>query len=167
MRSLLFLVFVLLTVVVASPAAAGEVIETTSFRLALPTNWTVVPTRPISAKGPAGEVLDIDENLMSGLSSTQEYVEMKRKVVKNAIETMHGLALAFGSNAATPARREILPSGVLLHEMISTGKSKFDLAQFVLVSPMAVLHFTVTVPTGTRSSVDAIRAAIISGSWKR
>lgn len=67
----------------------------------------------------------------------------------------------------SPLKKSVLPSGVVLHEMLSRTKDGSRLfAQFGAIGPTTAILVTVEANTTTAASVDAIRDAVVAIGWK-
>jgi len=148
---------------------AGETIETDSFALALPDRWIPdLRTKPISAKGPAGELLQVSSSSLSGQGSAEEGARIMRQVEEKAIKSMR-LAEADPALLTVAAlKRTTLPSGVTLHEMLPKsrdGKSLF--AQFAVSGPRSLVLVTLELPASAAASVDAVRKGVVGIRWTK
>jgi len=151
----------------AAAVGAGETLQTDSFALTLPDRWVGnFRARPISAKGPAGELLQISPTSLSGQGSAEEVARILRQVEEKAVQTMRTAESNSALVTVTPLKKRTLPSGATLHEMLSKsrdGKSLF--AQFAARGPRSLVFVTLELPASAGASVDAIRRAMVGIRW--
>ena len=156
--------------VVAGAADAGETIETSSFALTLPDRWVAdVTTRPVSAKGPRGETLQVSSTVISGSGSAGETARLRRELEEVVLRTVQRTLSDPALITLKPLATTALPSGATLHEAVSkTRDGKAVLAQFALMGPPSVVLVTLDAPAGSApDSIEAIRAAVIAIRWSR
>lgn len=154
--------------VMATGARAAETIETSSFALTLPDRWTPdLTTRPVSARGPAGELLQVSSSTLSG-EAGEEAAGIMRQVEDAATRSMRKVEADPTLTTVTPLRKRPLPSGGTMHEMLSRtrdGQSLF--AQFCATGPRTVVLVTVQLPAAAGRSVDAIRQSVLRLRWAK
>jgi hypothetical protein len=155
--------------VMATGAHAGETIETSSFALTLPDRWTPdLTTQPISARGPAGELLQVSSSTLAGEGPAEETAGIMRQVEDAATRSMRKVEADPTLTTVTPISKRPLPGGGTMHEMLSRtrdGQSLF--AQFCATGPRTVVLVTVQLPAAAGRSVDAIRQSVLRLRWVR
>jgi len=154
----------------ASRVAAGPTIETDSFSLTLPDRWVAdLTTKPVSAKGPRGEVLHVASTVIRGSGSADESARLRRDLEAAVLRSVQRTASDPALVTVKPLAMTTLPSGVTLHEAVSrTRDGKALLAQFAVMGPPSVVLVTLDAPAASgTSSIDAIRAAVTAVRWGR
>jgi len=150
-------------------AIASETIETPSFVLTLPSRWTAsMYTKPVSAKGPAGELLQLSSTVLSGQGSADEAARVMRQVEEKAVKAMRLAESDPALVTVAPLKRTVLPSGVAVHEMLSRardGKALF--AQFAATGPRSVVLVSLDAPATAAASVGAIRESVVGIKWAK
>jgi len=155
------------TLVAAPPAGAGETLETDTFTLTLPDRWTRdLTTTPVSARGPAGEFLQISSSTLKGEGTGAEATEVMRQVEDAATRSMRKVEADPTLTTVTPLRKRPLASGGTLHEMLSRTRDGSALfAQFCAAGPHTVVLVTVQLPATAARSVDVIRQSVLRLRW--
>src|SRR5262245_46153819 len=151
----------------AATAGAGPVIETKSLRYTLPDGWVAnLASRPISAKGPQGELLQVTVSSLSGQGSAPDARAIVRSVEERALAAVRAAEKESGFRTTKPLTSEQLPNGSSFHQLVSTSTDgKKVLAQFVVVSPRAVILATLDLPSVATSSVEAIGQSLRNIQW--
>jgi len=150
-------------------AMAGATIETSSFALTLPDGWIQnLASKPVSARGPRGELLQISSSGVTGQPTPQESARILREIEEVAVRSMGRAAADPALVTVTPLKKTMLPSGATLHEMVSKSRDgRSLLAQFSATGPRALVLLTVELPASAASSIDAVRASVAAIQWAR
>jgi hypothetical protein len=168
-RALLLSVFVLACALVGT-AVAGQTIETDSFSLTLPDHWIPdLTTKPVSAKGPRGELLHVSSTVIQGSGPANETERLRRELEAAVVRAMQRTASDPSMITVKPLAATTLPSGATLHEAVSrTRDGKSLVAQFALMGPPSVVLVTLDTPAASATaSIAAIRAAVSAIRWGR
>lgn len=152
---------------VAAAAHAGPTIETNSLRLTLPDGWaTDLKSKPVSAKGPRGELLQLSVSSLSGQGSAQEARAIIQKVEERALAALQAGEKDSGFKVTSPLKAEKLPTGSNFHRSVATsGDGTKMLASFVSVGPRTVILATLDLPSAAAASIEAIAASLKSIQW--
>jgi len=159
-----------LVLAIVGTAVAGPTIETDSFLLTLPDQWVPdLTTRPVSAKGPRGEVLRVSSTVIQGSGSADEAMRLRRDLEAAVVRAVQRTASDPSLVTVKPLATTTLSSGVTLHEAVSrTRDGKALVAQFALMGPPSVVLVTLDTPAAPASaSIEAIRAAVAAIRWAR
>jgi hypothetical protein len=151
----------------AAAAYGGAAIETNSLRLTLPDRWTPdLRSKPISAKGPRGELLHLSSADLSGQGSPQEKRAVMQKVEERALAAMQAAEKDSGFKVTTPLKTEKLPNGRNFHRSVATSRDGTKLlASFVAVGPQTVVLATLDLPSSSVASIEAIEASLKGIQW--
>jgi hypothetical protein len=142
--------------VVVATAGAGPVLETKSLRYTLPDGWVAdLTSRSVSAKGPQGELLQVTVSSLAGQGT--EARAFVRNVEERALAAMRAAERESGFRTTRPLASERLPNGANFHQLVSTSSDgKKVLAQFLIVSPRAVVLATLDLPSAATSSIETV-----------
>ena len=169
-RSARLLLVLALAFALVGTAVAGQTIETDSFALTLPDQWIPdLTTKPVSAKGPRGEVLHVSSTVIHGSASADEAARLRRDLEAAVLRAIQRTASDPSMVAVKPLATTTLPSAATLHEAVSrTRDGKSLVAQFALMGPPSVVLVTLDTPAASASaSIEAIRAAVSAIRWGR
>lgn len=152
---------------VAATAHAGPTIETNSLRLTLPDHWVTDPrSKPVSAKGPRGELLQLSVSSLSGQGSAQEARAIIQNVEQRALAALQASERDSGFEVTSPLKAEKLPNGSNFYRSVATSPDGTKmLASFVAAGPRAVILATLDLPSSAAASIEAIAASIKNIQW--
>jgi len=152
---------------IAATAHAGPTIETNSLRLTLPDRWvTDLKRKPVSARGPRSELLQLSVSSVSGQGSAQEARTVIQKVEERALAALQAGEKDSGFKVTAPLKAEKLPNGSNLHRSVATSSDGTKmLASFVVAGPRTVVLATLDLPSAAAASIEVIAASLKNIQW--
>jgi hypothetical protein len=159
----------LLGFAMANSAFAEDAIETTSFTYVLPTGWKAnLRSRPVSAKGPNGELLQLSVSSVTESGSPAEAEKVLRQVEANASKSMLEAAADSKLTTTMALKKSKLENEVTFHEIVSRTKDgAVVFAQYSATGPRSVLLATLEAPASSASASAArVRESLTQIKWR-
>jgi hypothetical protein len=151
----------------STPAAGADVLETVSFAMTLPAGWVKnLQTKPVSARGPNGELLQVSSAKLQGSGSPAEAKKIRMEIEQNLLRSIELGASDPRLKTVEPLRKST-SSGVIMYEMISQAKDESWFAQFGAIGLNTVLLVTLEAPAKSETSVAAVRQSMSSIKWSQ
>ncbi|MBK8073877.1 MAG: hypothetical protein IPK34_18440 [Ramlibacter sp.] len=152
----------------STPAIAADVLETASFAMTLPVGWVKnLQSKPVSARGPNGELLQVSSAKLQGSGATAEAQRIRAEMEQNVLRSIEHAANDPQLKTVTPLRKTQTPSGATVHELISQANDRTWFAQFGAIGPSTVLLVTLEAPATSQASIAAVRQAVSSIKWSQ
>jgi hypothetical protein len=147
---------------------AGEILETRSIAITLPSGWTEqANTNPISATGPAGELLQLTVIGSSTQAGTSPSAASLAKAEDAAVAAMQAAASSQDLNILLPLTSVQLQSGVFMHEVVSRSKDGARvLLQMSLRGPNGVVLATMEGLASSGAQLAEVRKSLLAARWK-
>ena len=160
---------VLVSLASASAAAAGPSIATETFVLELPEGWiTNLNAKPVEARGPGGEVLQLSTAKYSGSGRPDDVRAAVKDLERIALKVVRAVEEDAQFRTTQPLLTKRMPTGDVIHSIVSASRDgQMNFAQFVNVGPRAVVLVSLEVSNSTRSSIEVIRRAVEDTKWQR
>jgi hypothetical protein len=142
-----------------------NVIATASFLLTLPQSWVIdLSTQPTSARGPAGEVLEISSKAIQGTGSAEEEAQLRSEMTQLVARVLERAAAGPGLVTVQSLKRTE-NDGIVMHEMLSQTNQGAWFAQFGITGPATVLLLTLHTSLDATETIRAVRDAIVAIRW--
>ncbi|SFU31910.1 hypothetical protein SAMN05216350_101294 [Polaromonas sp. YR568] len=152
----------------SSPAVAADVLETASFAMTLPAGWVKnLQTKPVSARGPDGELLQLSSAKLQGGGTPAEAQKIRAEMEQNVLRSIERAASDPELKVVVPLRRTQGSPGVAVYELISQANDNSWFAQFAALGPSTVLLVTVEAPATAQTSIVAVRQSVLSIKWSQ
>lgn len=151
----------------SSRVSASNIIETQTFVLTLPAGWNRnLSTRPVSAVGPGGELLQISSSRLRGSGSETEAALIRTQMEEIGVKTLK-LAESEPTFIVEKAlARTQLTNGAVLNEVLYFAKdSGWYIAQFSMLGPRTSVLVSLRIPRDRRQSVDLVRESVTRIEW--
>ena len=152
----------------STPVVAADVLETASFSMTLPAGWVKnLQTKPVSARGPSGELLQVSSAKLQGTGTSAEAQRIRAEMEQNVVRSIERAANDPQLRTVSPLRKSQSSSGATVHEMISQANDRTWFAQFGAVGPSTVLLVTLEAPAASQASIAAIRQSVSAIKWSQ
>ena len=152
---------------VSDTSSAESAVQTDTWRIVFPPNWTpVLHEGPLRVFGPLEALVTLSPYVVSGGLPGPELDNVVQELEDNALRAIAATQTDGGLTVVTPIARESLPDGTVFHESLGVDPSSGTfVAQYALRRGRTVLLVTHEGPSAAEAAIPLLRHTVRSITW--